>query len=134
MALDNNNRYDANRQRQIDKAMCKPGYTWLEMPWKDSGGKCVPSGALVNDRIEKKRGQQSVDSSNNQMNGPASQQSSLASSADGIISGELQARQVQAPASQSTNTAMKATQLQQLGKDIKKKSAAASQRTALDLM
>ena len=36
--------YNLSRQAKIDKIMCKPGYTWTEMSWHKSGGKCLPAG------------------------------------------------------------------------------------------
>ena len=42
-------RYDMNRQAQIDRAMCKPGYTWNE-----TLGKCLGMGGGVDKRSEAK--------------------------------------------------------------------------------
>ena len=131
--LDNNNRFDSNRQRQIDKAMCKPGYTWMEMPWKDSGGKCVPSDYAIEKKLRGIGGQKAVDDYQQKIG----QAQNSASGADKTVASELQMRQTAPPAAQQAGLDVqppKAAQLQQLGKNLKKKAAAASQRTALDLM
>ena len=36
--------YDMSRQEQIDRAMCKPGYTWNE-----TLGRCLGAGAVPKD-------------------------------------------------------------------------------------
>ena len=46
-----NGQMKLSRQAEIDKRMCKPGYTWTEMPWMKSGGKCLGGyGGLPDDK------------------------------------------------------------------------------------
>ena len=36
-----NGQIKKSQQQKVDERMCKPGYTWLDMPWTEKGGKCV---------------------------------------------------------------------------------------------
>ena len=51
-----NGQMKLSRQAEIDKRMCKPGYTWSEMSWRKDGGKCLPAYGGVPDTDKPPKG------------------------------------------------------------------------------